>query len=337
MMRLRATKFQRYAVKPGGSSETTQPRSTMRVVEAPARRRVRHVGAAREHRDDRAADVLQRADVRGRVHAHAPARRRPARRRPRGRARASARPRGRSRVPRRAPTIATAVSARERLRAARRRAAPPAGRRARAAARDSRRRSGRSRVSPARRDRGARRARVERGVPRTARGAVERDERVVGQRQHAGGRRPAPPLHVEPRRRRRRSARSGAGSRRTRSRPPACGVRRVRDALRAGATGAAPCRRPVMPRACRRGVMPRACRRGSCRERERLVVESQRRGAEDVRRRRRRRRRRGPRPCARRAGCGRGRARRGGCGRAARTAAAARPAWRRSARAAGAR
>ena len=70
MIRLRATKHQRNAVKPGGSSETTQPRAATRSYSAPPRRGYGDVGPAGEDRDGRRADVrVERADVRGRVDA----------------------------------------------------------------------------------------------------------------------------------------------------------------------------------------------------------------------------------------------------------------------------
>ena len=73
MRRLRATKHQRYGVKPGGSSETTAPRSDQLAVQAAARGRVRDVGAAREHGDGprrpRRLGGRERADVRGGVDA----------------------------------------------------------------------------------------------------------------------------------------------------------------------------------------------------------------------------------------------------------------------------
>ena len=287
MIRLRATKHQRYGVKPGGSSETTAPRSDELAVQAPARRRVRDVGAAGEHGDrPRPAPCADSAPTwaaestperEAGDHRHA----------------------GRGQP---APEPARDLDARTASRAARRRWRRPSSSAVSAATdpgdvehrrrigelaqrrRDRPRRSGRRRSARAPRialPRAGRRSKP--ACPRaTPPGRPAASSASSGSDSTPGGRALAPPLDVELR-----------------------GDERGDEA-----------------RSARRQAS-QASR--SCRERERLVVEAERGGLVDVVGQRRGRCRPGRRSCARRAGCGRGRARRGGCGRRARAASGAAP------------
>ena len=139
MIRLRATKHQRTRPKPGGSSDTTQPRATTSAYSCALARRVRDVGAAASTATT-PPGRLQRAGVRGGVDAE----RQPGHHRHAG---------GRQAAPERARDLeavrrgAAGADDRHRVRpssASSRpaRAAPRAGRPARAAGPGRRRRSG---------------------------------------------------------------------------------------------------------------------------------------------------------------------------------------------------
>ena len=135
MIRLRATKHQRYGVKPGGSSETTRAALHELAVQPPPRCRVRDVGAAGQHGDrPRRALRRQRADVGRRVDAE----REPGDHRHAGRGQPAAERAGDlepvGRPAARADDGDALVLGRRAPRPTRRRGAPPAGRRARAAA-----------------------------------------------------------------------------------------------------------------------------------------------------------------------------------------------------------